>query len=163
LSPAHPPWAGDGPNIASQIIKQVAQMITRGRKADFRSLPGQSEFVMICRLSEYLCREHRHSLKKLLDLVEKNILLNVLHRVNGNQRDAGRILGLKSTTLNAKMKKHGIRVIRQIDVNSPPHDPPADGSASGIVVPPTSVEPDRAGLDQTDRSGLLGIVGHNYR
>jgi hypothetical protein len=120
-------------------------MSTRGPKNDFREVPGRSEFVMICRLSEYLCREQRHSLKKLLGLLEKNILLNVLHRVKGNQRDAGRILGLKSTTLNAKMKKHGIRVIRKIGVSSPPHDPTDDGSASDIGVPPTSLGSDRTG------------------
>jgi DNA-binding protein Fis len=100
-------------------------MKTLGRKDDYRKLLSLSEFTTLCRLSEYLCQAQRHSLKKLFCLAEKNILLNVLHRVNGNQRDAGRILGLKSTTLNAKLKKYGIRVVKQIGIDSLPHDRPA--------------------------------------
>ncbi|NTW36491.1 MAG: hypothetical protein HGB17_10225 [Syntrophobacteraceae bacterium] len=75
-------------------------MRTVGRKDEYRRLLGLSEFTTLCSLSEYLCLAQRQSLKKLFCLAEKNILLNVLHRVKGNQRDAGRILGLKSTTLN---------------------------------------------------------------
>ncbi len=100
-------------------------MRTVGYKDEYRKLIGLSEFRTLCTLSEHLCQAQRHSLKKLFSLAEKNILLTVLHRVNGNQRDAGRILGMKSTTLNAKMKKYGIRVVKQIGMDSLPHDRPA--------------------------------------
>jgi transcriptional regulator with GAF, ATPase, and Fis domain len=74
---------------------------------------GEFEFKIRGLLADQVRRERRHSLKKLLGLVEKNIIVDVLYRVNGNQRAAGRILGLKSTTLSAKLKRYGIQVIRR--------------------------------------------------
>lgn len=129
-------------------------MITGERKDDLQRTPGRSEFMIICRLSEYLCRKQRYSLKNLLRLVEKNIIMDVLHRANGNQRDAGRILGLKSTTLSAKMKRYGIRVVRRIGVHSLLDDPSADEYASDIAFPPTSFDPNRLGRDLADRGGI---------
>ena len=86
------------------------------RKNDATSPTGQFVFRITSLLSEQMDRSQRHSLKKLLGLVEKNVIRDVLLRVNGNQRSAGRVLGLKSTTLNAKMKKYGIRVLRRIEI-----------------------------------------------
>lgn len=74
---------------------------------------GEFEFKIRGLLSDQVRRERRHSLKKLLGLVEKNIIVDVLYKVNGNQRAAGRILGLKSTTLSAKLKRYGIQIIRR--------------------------------------------------
>jgi len=79
---------------------------------------GQFEFKIRGVITEQVGRERRHSLKKLLSLVEKNIILDVLHQVDGNQRAAGRILGLKSTTLSAKLKRYGIQVVRRFGIFS---------------------------------------------
>ncbi len=79
---------------------------------------AQFEFKVISLLAEQVNRERRHSLKKLLGLVEKNIIVDVLHRVDGNQRAAGRILGIKCTTLSAKLKRYGIQVIKRFGVHS---------------------------------------------
>ena len=79
---------------------------------------GQFEFKIVNLLSEQVQTRRRHPLKKLLGLVEKNLIMDVLHQVNGNQRAAGKILGLKSTTLSAKLKRYGIQVIRQFNVHS---------------------------------------------
>ncbi|MFO7732228.1 MAG: helix-turn-helix domain-containing protein [Candidatus Aminicenantes bacterium] len=95
------------------------------RKNDTTSPTGQFVFRITSLLSEQMDRNQRHSLKKLLGLVEKNVIRDVLHRVNGNQRNAGRVLGLKNTTLNAKMKKYGIRVLRRIEIPAQPDTLPA--------------------------------------
>ncbi len=58
---------------------------------------------------EYFCKENPIYLKRLMNGVEKCIILKVLTRVNGNQKEAARILGIKYTTLNQKVKKYGIR------------------------------------------------------
>lgn len=93
------------------------------RKNDATSPTGQFVFRITSLLSEQMDRSQRHSLKKLLGLVEKNVISDVLHRVNGNQRSAGRVLGLKNTTLNAKMKRYGIRVLRRIEIPAQPDAP----------------------------------------
>ena len=87
-------------------------------KSELTTPTGEFEFKIRGFLSEQVNREKPRSLKRLLGLVEKNIIVDVLQHVNGNQRKAGRILGLKSTTLNAKLKKYGIQVFRRIGIHS---------------------------------------------
>jgi DNA-binding protein Fis len=53
-------------------------------------------------------------LKLLLDAIEKCLILKVLDKAFGNQKEAARMLGIKYTTLNQKVKKHGIRFRRGI-------------------------------------------------
>ena len=48
-------------------------------------------------------------LKEFIGCMEKNIILRALSRVNGNQKYAAEILGIKYTTLNEKIKKYSIR------------------------------------------------------
>lgn len=86
--------------------------------------PGQFETMITSLLSMYLCRKPRHPWKTLIGSIERNIIINVLCHTNGNQRDAGRILGLKFSTLNAKIKKHRIHVAKRIHIHSL-HDGPS--------------------------------------
>jgi transcriptional regulator with GAF, ATPase, and Fis domain len=80
---------------------------------------GQFEFKLRALLSEDLAaRERRHSLTKLLHLVERNLIVDALQRVDGNQKAAGRALGLKYTTFCAKLKRYGISVVRHFGVRS---------------------------------------------
>jgi len=60
--------------------------------------------------AEYLCKQSPLPLKGLMEDIEKTIILKALTRVNGNQKEAAAILGLKYTTLNEKIKKYGIRL-----------------------------------------------------
>ena len=64
--------------------------------------------------AEYFCKRHPVHLKLLLDAIEKCLILKVLDRASGNQKEAARILGIKYTTLNQKVKKHGIRFRRGV-------------------------------------------------
>ena len=80
---------------------------------------GEFEFKLRALLSEDLAaRGRRPSLTKLLQLVEKNLIVDALQRVDGNQKAAGRALGLKYTTFCAKLKRYGIKVIKYFDVRS---------------------------------------------
>lgn len=45
-----------------------------------------------------------------MDAFESSLIRDALFKSNGNQRDAARLLGIKPTTLNAKMKRLGITV-----------------------------------------------------
>lgn len=60
--------------------------------------------------AEYFCKQDPLSLKRLLGDIEKAIILKALAKVNGNQKEAAAMLGLKYTTLNEKIKKYGIRL-----------------------------------------------------
>jgi len=45
-----------------------------------------------------------------MDAFEASLIRDALFKSKGNQRDASRMLGIKPTTLNAKMKRLGIAV-----------------------------------------------------
>jgi len=62
---------------------------------------------------EFFSKRQPVDLKALIDRLEKRIIINVLVRVHGNQKEAARALGLKYTTLNEKVKKYGIRFRRK--------------------------------------------------
>lgn len=48
-------------------------------------------------------------LKDLIQGIERGIIVRTLALVQGNQKAAARMLGLKHTTLNEKVKRYGIR------------------------------------------------------
>ena len=48
------------------------------------------------------------SLKEMMRDIEKNILADTLHRVDGNQTHAARLLQVSTTTLHEKLKRHGL-------------------------------------------------------
>ncbi len=49
------------------------------------------------------------NLKEFLEDLERCIILNALTKVNGNQKKAARVLGVKYTTLNEKVKRYNIQ------------------------------------------------------
>jgi DNA-binding protein Fis len=52
-------------------------------------------------------------LKRFIDNIERSIIVKVLMRARGNQKVAAKVLGIKYTTLNEKIKKYGIRFQKQ--------------------------------------------------
>ncbi|MDH5468538.1 MAG: hypothetical protein OEY25_14065 [Candidatus Aminicenantes bacterium] len=63
---------------------------------------------------EYFFLGSRVPLKKLMESVERNIIIRTLSKVNGNQKSASRVLGVKHTTLNEKIKKYKIRLSKRL-------------------------------------------------
>ena len=57
---------------------------------------------------EYFFMSDNIPLKELIEGIEKSVILRTLYRVHGNQKEAAKILGVKYTTLNEKIKKYGI-------------------------------------------------------
>ena len=121
-------WEGRG---LGSVGRESPVFTIRRLLDDLGESSDQFETMITSLLSMYLCRKQRHPWKILMGLMERNIIIHVLCRTNGNQRDAGRILGLKSSTLNAKIKKYRIRVVKRIDYRSLPEDPPADECQRG--------------------------------
>lgn len=58
---------------------------------------------------EFFCQQRPLFLKELIENLEKCIILNALSKVEGNQKEAARALGIKYTTLNEKVKRYNIR------------------------------------------------------
>jgi len=65
---------------------------------------------------EFLVEARPIMLKQKMEDLEKKIILNVLEKAQGNQRDAAHILGIKYTTLHQKIKKYGIRFQKRLVV-----------------------------------------------
>jgi transcriptional regulator with AAA-type ATPase domain len=65
---------------------------------------------------ETMCGGDRICLKRLLETLERLIIIRELNRCRGNQRTAAVHLGLKYTTLNEKVKKHGLRVSKHVQL-----------------------------------------------
>ena len=53
------------------------------------------------------------SFRSYISQVERRLLLDTLDRVDGVQKRAAEVLGLKPTTLNEMLKRHGIRLTRR--------------------------------------------------
>jgi DNA-binding NtrC family response regulator len=52
---------------------------------------------------------------------EIELIKSALNRCGGNQTQAARLLRMKSTTLNAKMKHYGLNPVRTIALHRPSH------------------------------------------
>lgn len=63
---------------------------------------------------ERICTDELVPLGVLLKNVERNIIIRVLSMVNGNQKEAAKILRIKYTTLNEKIKKYKIRLRKSV-------------------------------------------------
>ena len=57
---------------------------------------------------EDFCQRKKLSLKDFLARVELLLIIHSLNRANGNQREAAKILGVKPTTLNEKLRRYNI-------------------------------------------------------
>lgn len=68
--------------------------------------------TLIGMLTDYLCDHVTESLEAVGGAIERRIILRVLGKTGGNQTEAARLLGIKRTTLNYKLKKLKIGVRR---------------------------------------------------
>jgi len=58
---------------------------------------------------EYFFLDRSVPLKELMEGLERSIILRTMLKVNGNQRKAAKILKIKYSTLNEKIKRYNIR------------------------------------------------------
>ena len=59
---------------------------------------------------DFFCQDQTLDLKSRIEELEKFIIVKILSETKGNQKKAARILGLKYTTLNEKVKRYGIQL-----------------------------------------------------
>lgn len=58
---------------------------------------------------EHFCVKNRIPFRKLMDHLERSFLKRILSEMNGNQKVTSEVLGIKHSTLNEKIKRHGIQ------------------------------------------------------
>jgi transcriptional regulator with GAF, ATPase, and Fis domain len=63
---------------------------------------------------ERVCINKSVPLGVLMNTVERSILIRTLAMVDGCQKEAAKLLGLKYTTLNEKVKKYKIRIKKSV-------------------------------------------------
>ena len=78
------------------------------------SLVGKDlwEYFLSVLVEKYYISESIPLQKSIKDL-ERKIIIKTLSRVNGNLKEASRLLGMKYTTLHEKLKKFNIRVMKR--------------------------------------------------
>jgi DNA-binding protein Fis len=74
-----------------------------------RAINKENPDEVIQLFAEFFCHREPLLLKALIDEIEKCVIVRVLSQVNGNQKEAAKILGIKYTTLNEKVKRYKIR------------------------------------------------------
>ena len=94
----------DWPGNAAELRAVIESAVSTAALARYRGKVLPDSF---CAISYHGDRTGR-SLKELLRDVEKNILEQTLHRVDGNQTHAARILQVSTTTLHEKLKRHDL-------------------------------------------------------
>ncbi len=70
---------------------------------------GISKRDFLTNFLEHFCVKNDISFRELMDQLERAFLVRILSEMNGNQKLASEILGIKHTTLHEKVKKHKIQ------------------------------------------------------
>jgi DNA-binding NtrC family response regulator len=62
---------------------------------------------------DYFYMQENIDLKDFMNSMERSILINMLDKFNGNQKDTASYLGINHTTLNQKVRKHKISFFKR--------------------------------------------------
>ncbi len=104
----------DGTDEREEVTRGIDELFSsyssyaRGRDELSRQFRLKKEICWL--FIEYFFTTSNIPLKEFMESLERSIILRVLGRVGGNQREAAKILGLKSTTLNEKIRKYQIHL-----------------------------------------------------
>lgn len=69
---------------------------------------GKSEQDVLMFFLDYFCVRREIPFRKLLEQMERALLVRILSEMNGNQKETAEILSIKYTTLNEKIKRYRI-------------------------------------------------------
>ena len=105
---------GDDRGISLLAVKKIFSpaLLKTERIADSQEFFWEDYLALA--VDRYCTWGGRMPLRRFLEHVEKEVLLQALNKVDGNLKDAARLLGVKYTTLHEKLKKHGIRFRKRV-------------------------------------------------
>jgi two-component system NtrC family response regulator/two-component system nitrogen regulation response regulator GlnG len=104
--------------FAIQRDDLLQALMSRPRAANADALRSGDEMLREF-LSNYLEQNAGPGCEpRLLDTVERELLVEALRRSNGNQTKAAELLGIPRPTLHAKLQRHGVRTTTTVDDGS---------------------------------------------
>jgi DNA-binding protein Fis len=77
---------------------------------------GNVDIVLEDILSDAFFLDPQNEMSRFVKGLEKKLILSVLKKVNGNQKEAAGLLGIKYTTLNEKIRRYKILPLRREEV-----------------------------------------------
>lgn len=86
---------------------------------------GQTNEILdklVAELTDLISARVSRSLKTIQAITEKRVIIRALREAGGCQKRAAKLLGIKYTTLNYKVKKYKVRIDRTVSDDS--HDIP---------------------------------------
>lgn len=89
---------------------------TKEYRVDKNRLPEGEDYMknLFSLFLERVCINESVPLAVLMNTVERSIIIRTLSMVDGSQKEAAKILGLKYTTLNEKVKKYKILLRKSV-------------------------------------------------
>ena len=102
------PAGKSGPNRGTTFIHLHEGDASLVDSSSMTEISGFEEMEKFEPVIKHFCFEQHIPLKELVESFERAVLIKVLSRFNGNQRQSAKYLGMKSSTLNEKIKKHNI-------------------------------------------------------
>ena len=90
-----------------QMLKGLFGKPTGRTKIEGAGLSLHENELLKYYVREY-CLQRHICLKKMIDMMEREIIYLVLEEAHGNQRKAARLLGVKPNTLHYKIQRMGL-------------------------------------------------------
>ena len=107
------PWPGNVRELQSAI--EYAYVSCRGNDIQFKHLPHKIlETQVTNQFAKQKAKGHKKTDGLLIDLSERELLVEALKRAHGNQSEAARLLGVSRVTVWKRMKKHGISISKDL-------------------------------------------------
>ncbi|MBD3414901.1 MAG: hypothetical protein GF421_10780 [Candidatus Aminicenantes bacterium] len=94
------------PDQEAQRFEKLFKKFLEKQKKERSSLSKQDFLINFL---EHFCVKNRIPFRNLMDHLERTLLVRILSEMNGNQKVTSQVLGIKHSTLNEKIKRHGIQ------------------------------------------------------
>jgi len=101
-------WSGNIRELRNLVKRAV--LLCQSETIDISCLPGELQGIASPEQEgEKDLKDADTTLKDIVDVAEKNAILNALHQTSDNKTEAAKILGVDRKTLYNKLKYHGIQ------------------------------------------------------
>ena len=103
-------WETNGSSMAPQDVPPKRSELARHNLDNLREAALTVLKELESLTSNQSEPERKLGLQEEVQRYEIELISNALHKTRGNQRQAAKLLGVKVTTLNCKIKRYGIDV-----------------------------------------------------
>jgi len=111
----------DAHTHSASELEQRVQQLTLLAKALAREIESLQAELSTASSREQIRLDDGIDFYNEVERYEIELIKGALNRCGGNQTQAARLLRMKSTTLNAKMKHYGLNPVRSLALQRPSH------------------------------------------